>query len=122
MRNHLLAVAVFLIVAAPLSSARSDDVPNLHVDQLCHGIASQGADSLQAGDPNVSFARCMKAEQDDREQLKKRWSEFSAWDKKHCVAETQMGGESSYTELITCLEMARDVRKLRLPNEPPPKN
>jgi hypothetical protein len=23
-----------------------------------------------------------------------------------------MGGESSYTELITCLEMARDVRKL----------
>ena len=24
-----------------------------------------------------------------------------------------MGGLSSYTELITCLEMARDVRKLR---------
>jgi hypothetical protein len=23
-----------------------------------------------------------------------------------------MGGQSSYTELITCLEMARDVRKL----------
>ncbi len=24
-----------------------------------------------------------------------------------------MGGESSYTELLTCLEMARDVRTLR---------
>jgi len=24
-----------------------------------------------------------------------------------------MGGESSYTDLITCLEMARDVKKLR---------
>jgi hypothetical protein len=24
-----------------------------------------------------------------------------------------MGGESSYTELLTCLEMARDVRKMR---------
>ena len=23
-----------------------------------------------------------------------------------------MGGESSYTDLLTCLEMARDVRKL----------
>jgi hypothetical protein len=23
-----------------------------------------------------------------------------------------MGGESSYTELLTCLEMARDVRKI----------
>jgi hypothetical protein len=25
---------------------------------------------------------------------------------------TTMGGESSYTELLTCLEMARDVREL----------
>jgi hypothetical protein len=24
-----------------------------------------------------------------------------------------MGGDSSYTELLTCLEMARDVRSLR---------
>jgi hypothetical protein len=24
-----------------------------------------------------------------------------------------MGGDSSYTELLTCLEMARDVRTLR---------
>jgi len=24
-----------------------------------------------------------------------------------------MGGDSSYTELITCLEMARDVRAMR---------
>jgi hypothetical protein len=24
-----------------------------------------------------------------------------------------MGGESSYTELLTCLEMARDVRAMR---------
>ena len=32
---------------------------------------------------------------------------------RHCVNETTMGGLSSYTELITCLEMARDVRALR---------
>jgi hypothetical protein len=31
----------------------------------------------------------------------------------HRIAETTMGGESSYTDLVTCLEMARDVRKLR---------
>jgi hypothetical protein len=31
-----------------------------------------------------------------------------------------MGGDSSYTELITCLEMARDVRKLREPASPAP--
>ena len=46
--------------------------------------------------------------------MKNEWSTFSASDKKHCIAEATMGGESSYTELVTCLEMARDVRKLRL--------
>jgi hypothetical protein len=40
------------------------------------------------------------------------WSTFSADDSRHCAAEATMGGESSYTDLLTCLEMARDVRKL----------
>ena len=43
----------------------------------------------------------------------KEWSQFSVEDKKHCVAEATMGGESSYTDLLTCLEMARDVKALR---------
>ena len=31
----------------------------------------------------------------------------------HCTNESRMGGELSYTELLTCLEMARDVRAMR---------
>ena len=31
-----------------------------------------------------------------------------------CINESVMGGEASYTELLTCLEMARDVRAMRL--------
>jgi hypothetical protein len=50
--------------------------------------------------------------------LRKEWSTFSTDDKKHCVVESQMGGEASYTELMTCLEMARDVRTLRSPTAP----
>ena len=42
----------------------------------------------------------------------KEWSDFSSDDKRHCVAEATVGGESSYTDLLTCLEMARDVREL----------
>ena len=45
--------------------------------------------------------------------MKKEWSTFSAGNRKHCVAEATMGGEFSYTDLVTCLEMARDVLKLR---------
>lgn len=63
----------------------------------------------------MGFDQCMDAERQDRDQLRKEWSTFSADDKKHCIVESQMGGEASYTELMTCLEMARDVRTMRSP-------
>ena len=54
----------------------------------------------------------MKSEQATRAQLEKEWSTFTTADKTDCVSLAKTGGESSYTELITCMEMARDVRKL----------
>jgi hypothetical protein len=67
---------------------------------------------LEVGLQRTSFERCVQSEQAVREDLKKEWSTFSTADKSHCVALAKTGGESSYTELITCMEMARDVRKL----------
>jgi len=92
-------------------SARSDDIPTLDVRPVCRGIASQS--ELEAGLQQTSFEQCVQSEQAVREQLKKEWSTFSTADKSHCVALAKTGGESSYTELITCMEMARDVRALR---------
>jgi hypothetical protein len=57
----------------------------------------------------------VKSEQGVLEQLKREWLNFSAADKQHCVALATTGGESSNTELLTCLEMSRDVRALRSP-------
>jgi hypothetical protein len=115
-------MCVFLMIVVPIStimlpilSARSDETPVLNVLPLCKGIVSQGTDPLQTGDRAVSLQECLKAEQVDRETMKNEWSTFSVMDKKHCVAEATMGGESSYTDLVTCLEMARDVRKLKQP-------
>jgi hypothetical protein len=80
------------------------------VNPVCHGIALQG--ELEAGLQRANFEQCVQSEQDVREQIKKEWSTFTTADKSHCVALAKTGGESSYTELITCMEMARDVRKL----------
>src|SRR5215831_10200251 len=91
-------------------SARSDGIPTLDVNPVCHGIAMQG--ELEAGLQQTSFQQCVQSEQATREEIKKEWSTFSASDKSHCVALAKTGGESSYTELITCMEMARDVRNL----------
>src|SRR6202035_2736979 len=113
MRFYLVVIGIFPAIFGSTLSAHSDEIPNLDVKQLCRGIASQATDPLAGGEPTVTFARCMSGEQADREALKKVWSTFSGDDKKHCTAETKMGGESSYTELITCLEMALAVRSER---------
>ena len=91
-------------------AARSDDIPTLDVNPVCRGIASQA--DLEAGLQQTNFEECVKSEQATRAQLEKEWSTFTTADKTDCVSLAKTGGESSYTELITCMEMARDVRKL----------
>src|SRR5215467_2558473 len=107
------ALVATVLAALCLSGlpARSDDIPTLDVNPVCRGIASQS--ELEVGLQQTNFQQCLQSEQATREQLKKEWSTFTTADKSHCVNLAKTGGESSYTELITCMEMARDVRALR---------
>src|SRR5215469_13075495 len=107
---YAVTIAVLASLAFSGSPARSDDIPTLDVNPVCHGIALQG--ELEAGLQRTNFEQCVKSEQDTREQIKKEWSTFTTSDKRDCVNLAKTGGEPSYTELITCMEMARDVRKL----------
>jgi hypothetical protein len=112
MRKGVVPALAIAMTMTAILSARSDDIPTLDVGPVCRGIASQSGESLEAG-LGSTFEQCVQSEQQVREQLKKEWSTFSAADKQHCVTLSKTGGESSYTELLTCLEMARDVRLLR---------
>jgi hypothetical protein len=93
--------------------AMADDVPVLDVQPICRGIAMQAANPTEKGGPDLTFNDCIKSERAVRDELTKTWSTFAAPEKGHCVRLAVLGGEPSYTELITCLEMARDVRKLQ---------
>jgi hypothetical protein len=96
-----------------LTLVAADAVPNLNVEQVCDGIAQQGGVTFH--DPAITQEKknCLDSENGIRSELEKQWTSFSPADRTHCVNESVMGGESSYTELLTCLEMARDVRVLR---------
>jgi len=112
-----LAVGLYLVV--PVAGTTSDNVPTLNVEQVCEGIAKQGGVTFH--DPAIAQEKknCIDSEQAIRDEIVKQWASFSPADKTHCVNESVMGGESSYTELLTCLEMARDVRAMRSEQENP---
>jgi hypothetical protein len=101
-----LALAAHLVIPV-------DSVPTLNVDQVCTGIAQQGGVTFHDSAVGQEKKDCMDSEQAIRDELVKQWGSFNASDKVHCTNESRMGGESSYTELLTCLEMARDVRAMR---------
>src|SRR6516164_6604534 len=112
MRKGVVPALAIVMTMTAILSARSDEIPTLDVGPVCRGIASQSGEELEAG-LQTTFDQCVQSEQQVREQLKKEWSTFSAADKRHCVTLAKTGGESSNTELLTCLEMARDVRAFR---------
>jgi hypothetical protein len=108
-----------LLLGVSLAIPVVDKVPSLNVEQVCDGIAQQGGVSFH--DPNIAVEKrnCLDSEQAIRDELVKQWSSFAASDKTACTNEATMGGDSSYTELLTCLEMARDVRVLHNEGEMP---
>ncbi len=115
MRGHLASViAIATTIVSSTLSARSQEIPTLDVKPVCRGIANQSADpGVGQGSQDETYRQCIETEQATREQIEKEWPTFSAADKRHCVVLATTGGESSNTELLTCLEMARDVRVLR---------
>src|SRR5262245_59192163 len=114
MRGRFVSGAAILIVIPTLVWGASDGIPTLDVRPVCRGIANQSADpGVGQRDQANTFQQCIESEAAVREQMKRSWSEFSAADKRHCVTLATTGGESSNTELLTCLDMARDVRALR---------
>jgi hypothetical protein len=102
-----------LILGAHLMMPVADSVPTLDINQVCQGIAQQGGVSFHDADIAEEKKNCLDSEQATRDEVAKQWSTFAPADKTACTNESRMGGESSYTELLTCLEMARDVRNMQ---------
>ncbi len=106
---YIAAVAAAaLLIAAP---AQSQAVPDLNIDPVCHGIAQQAANPSEKGGPDLAFSQCVQSEQAMRQKLVGEWSAFLPTEKTNCIGE-QMAGMASYTDLVSCLEMARDARQL----------
>jgi len=98
---HLATMTLggLLLVAAP------SGVPTLDTRPTCAGAESLGLTYR-------TVDRCMQSEQEARETLASQWANFPAADKQQCVAETGIGGYPSYVQVLVCLELARDARRM----------
>jgi hypothetical protein len=89
-----------IAILATLSPiAVSDTVPKFDIVRECRF----------EGGSTVELDRCSQDEAEALEQLKANWAQFTGVDKSTCLSVATIGGFASYVELLTCLEMAREV-------------
>lgn len=101
MTNPFLAVPL----AFHMIAASGSGVPTLDVSPSCHAAAMAQITIVER------MQGCMADEKDAHDQLVTAWTKFNKSDRATCVR-TMMDFEPTYTELLTCLEMASDARKL----------
>jgi hypothetical protein len=99
-------ILIPVLIGAQLTVAVADAVPKLNVEPSCRAAAN-GSIGIQQ-DMKV----CLEDENGARDQLVKEWNQFLPADRTTCTNLAQTGGNPTYTELLVCLEMARDARKL----------
>jgi hypothetical protein len=90
---------VMLTTLSPI--AISDTVPKFDIVRECR---------IEGG-PAGNVDRCAQDEAAALGQLNTEWTQLLGPDKSTCLSATTTGGFSSYVELLTCLEMARDARQ-----------
>ena len=89
-------------------AAVADGVPSWDVSASCRAAGSISGAGVTSDE---RMKGCLASEQRTREELTKYWSDYPTADRIGCVKSLTFS--PTYTELITCLEMRRDVRKVR---------
>jgi hypothetical protein len=102
----MIAAAV-LLTAVPAAAAPADGPPKLDVTAGC--VAAARGPVLVVRDKAV----CLGEERAAEGILVKNWPAYDAADRTQCSGHVTTGGPASYVELLSCLEMMRDVRKIR---------
>ena len=95
-----------LLAGGHLLIAVVDRMPELNFEPICRDSAGQ---NLGGRDDRVI---CIQDEKAARDALARQWSEFDAADRARCVRLSTSNGSASYVEVLTCLELDRDARKL----------
>jgi hypothetical protein len=98
MRTFIFAVAAIAATSWAIAQApAADRIPAFDIVRNCAAEVASVA--------GTETADCTKDEIDARNELDKRWPQFSASNKRTCVDESSIGVQS-YVELLTCLEMS----------------
>jgi hypothetical protein len=102
--------AVIILSAASASAAKDGGPPTINIQKTCReNVNALG--TVLGGEIKQDMSACLMDEQEARDQLVKNWATYPAIAKTLCVQPKEY--LPGYVEWQACLDMTRDVLKLR---------
>ncbi|MFZ0094732.1 MAG: hypothetical protein WB540_05275 [Pseudolabrys sp.] len=99
-----------ITVGVQVQVAIADDVPKFDIRKSCKADVQAYQSNA---DGQASSAACLKDEEGARMTLVSQWTQFAQENRTRCVRMVGDGAASqSYVELLTCLQIAKDVKTL----------
>lgn len=96
-----------MLLGSQLIVMVADELPQFNIEVTCR------TDEAAAAGPSLTGpGGCKRDESDARDRLAKVWTRFDAADRANCTQTSMIGGPGSYIELLTCLQLRSEARKL----------
>ena len=107
MKRFVMVTALAAVsFGAPVAIAVADEVPTYDVRKSCKV-------DLQSYSTAQTNSGCLADEQNARATLVTQWSQYTPESRSRCSSMVgNVAGPQSYVELLTCLQMAKDVKGL----------
>jgi hypothetical protein len=102
--------AVIILSAASASAAKDGGPPTIDIQKTCRENVN-ALSTVLGGEIGQDMSACLMDEQEARDQLVKNWATYPAIAKARCVQPQEY--LPGYVEWQSCIEMTRDVLKLR---------
>ena len=103
--NRMPAMLALVLLSSQTVLA-AGSVPKFDIGPSCR---SAGAAAVMA---TRNTASCEQDENNARATLEKEWSQFTPLDQADCTRLMTSVGGPSYVDLLTCLELAKQVKEL----------
>jgi hypothetical protein len=111
--EQTMSILINAALGAGVLLAASQPVPSFDVDPSCSAAARQS--------PTPDYmAICRATEEKARTAIVQQWAKVSAEEQAKCIPLATTGGTPTYTELLTCIELMREAKRLRAQESVPP--
>jgi hypothetical protein len=96
------------MILGSLAITVADNVPKFDIARGCRVENSASSGLVE----ELPLKKCVSDEQQALQELQTQWSQFSNSDRATCTAATTNTDNTSYVELLTCLQEAKEARGL----------